>query len=928
MAMAKIKQAAKKNFVSTAGCPTVLTTAPPTDQTRHQHQQEMLGKKEQTRSRVMKQASTSSAMGDTESTSATDNTDFSAHSTGATDFTSEEMSSSMHLSIDSERNSSIRLSNRESARNENVEKLTANKLRFSSLGLHGRDKESDILKQCLERLVLVGRENTDAKSRELVFISGVSGTGKTSLASTMARTVKHHKGLYLTGKFDLYLRDEPYSGIAAACRELCGEILMLQNDNEKTYQEIRCEIISELGEEISLLTNLIPVLEEIVGHQDPSSLIAQGNIFEAKESFNFAFRKFMRLVGTRFSPLVITLDDLQWADAASLELVETLITDRSNPHLMIIGCYRSNEVDDAHFLSKTIRDLHGRKEKDCFQITDIHIGNLSVSDVNHIIMELLSIDSEALTLGLAEICHIRTLGNAFHLVAYMSMLQEEGLLEFNLGLFQWKWDAAKIEEETAASSNVVDLMKEKMKKQPEAVSNLLQLASCLGSSFDEKTLLLVWEALRRTESAGKTTPTEDGLLELLSQAVDEAFIEALAMSRYRWVHDKVQEAAMGLVAKENLPYFKFQVGQILLRELSQTELEAAVFVVANLLKNEEVMDSDKRAKIAEVNLKAAEKAVEYSAFESAAKYGEKGIRLLSPDRWTSQRELSLQLYSICTEVHGCLGNLDEMQKHCDEVLNQKQLPLSDKLRVYVCLIQSIGNGGNSEEALGLLLDVLGQLGCTFPRTSVLQIVKAIAWLGKTKFPTKEVVAALPLMTDPTKKSCMMLMDNLATYAHYSGNTFVFILAATRMVRWTIRYGLSEYSPSAFALLGIVKIAGGEYQAAGDFAGHALLLLDKLKSKKPESRTLYLSWFLLFPWTKPLPSTLKYLLQGYKVGMETGDTESAMWNVSMYILSSYIAGKSLNALDMDCRTYLLQMQELQQEDIFTNTTPFWQVRSGR
>jgi hypothetical protein len=227
------------------------------------------------------------------------------------------------------RQSMICLTHKESVMNINVEALTANKLRFSSLGLVGRDKEIDVLKECLERLVLVGEEATAtatgeddrASARELVFISGVSGTGKTALAKTLASQTKRHQGLYLTGKFDFYLRDEPYSGFVAACRELCGEILMLRNDTstEAKYQEIHDEIISELGDEISLLTNIFPVLDEIFNVDYERKLAADGNDDAyAKEGINYAFRKLLRVVSTHFKPLVIVLDDLQWVDAASL----------------------------------------------------------------------------------------------------------------------------------------------------------------------------------------------------------------------------------------------------------------------------------------------------------------------------------------------------------------------------------------------------------------------------------------------------------------------------------------------------------------------------------------------------------------------------------------------------------------------------------
>jgi predicted ATPase len=346
------------------------------------------------------------------------------------------------------------------------------------------------------------------------------------------------------------------------------------------------------------------------------------------------------------------------------------------------------------------------------------------------------------------------------------MLEEEGMLDFNLGLFQWKWDLSEIERETAAAANVVDLLKEKMNKQTGEVFSLLQLASCLGSPFDESIIFVAWEALGKTRNRGswestsdedETFHTRDKLKQLLGEAIDESFLEVYGESHYRWVHDKVREAAMSLVTEEKMQAFRLDLGQILLLELSETELKAVIFVVANLLNAKEVSDPAKRIKFAELNLNAAEKAKELSAFESSAKYGEKGIGLLAPDRWTSQKDLSLKMYSICAEAHYSNGNVAEMQKYCDEVLHQNDIPILDKMRVYHCMLTTMGNGGRALEALKLSINVLSKLGCKFPRNSASQMGKVIYWLGKTKLPSEGEIAELPLMTDPTHKACMQLM---------------------------------------------------------------------------------------------------------------------------------------------------------------------------
>jgi len=351
-------------------------------------------------------------------------------------------------------------------------------------------------------------------------------------------------------------------------------------------------------------------------------------------------------------------------------------------------------------------------------------------------------------------------------------------------------------------------------------------------------------------------------------------------------------------------------------------LESNIFVIVNLLNSLECPVTDRLA-IAELNLKAAKRAAEISAFESCVSFGERGIALLSSESWSQQQKLTLELYSLCSEAHFSVGNIDEMYSYVDEIIQQETLTELEKGRAYHCKISTLGGSGKASEALALSLDVLGRLGCKFPRTSVGQVAKALSSLSSTKLP-KHDITALSHMIDSTKKACMMLMTHAATYAHYCNNPFAMIMAVARMVRWTIKHGIDVSSAAAFALFGSVKVKlFGEYKLGAQFADLGLKILTSLEDKTPESRVTYIVWFMVAPRSRPIHSTLKHLLRGYKVGMQVGDAESAMWNVSMYICSSIVAGKSLKALAADCKTYLGQMIALNQDEIYTQSLPFWQ-----
>jgi len=863
------------------------------------------------------------------------------------------VSSSSSMRKNSEINSRIRLSYAESVPNIKVEKLTINKLRFASLGLIGRTKEIEVLRGCFGRFVnnLAKRQSSasegavtaaspkqtpaqrgstlvssSANSTEVVFISGESGTGKTALAESIKECVVRRGGIYITGKFDLQNLREPYYGIISLFRELCGEILELRRTNRDRYQELRNNIIAEVGNEILLLYNVVPVLEEVIEIPATMSVVADQGNKEAKERLKYGFLQFFRVITRYFDHLVIVLDDLQWTDALSIELLDGIIGD-IDIRVMFIGIYRSNEVDEAHYLSKTIRNMHVAKERGDFELTELSVGNLDATICEEILVKLLSVDPSAATSRLAEICHKRTGGNAFHLFAYLAMLQEEKLLEFNLGLFKWSWNCDKIEEETAASSNVVELILAKISKQPQEMKYLLRLVSCLGASFEKDVVLRAFPQMRDgVTTCCLPTELENEVDELISLAIHNGFIEPQGGSRYCWAHDSIQAAAMQQVGEAEMNAYKFKLGKVLIQSLEEKDVDSNLFEIVNLLNSAEECPEADRVTLLNLCLNAAKKAVEFSCFESCAGYAEKGISLLSPDKWNQEREVSLELFSLIVEAYFSLASVDKMKIYSDEVLQQPTLTELEKVRVHSCNISLVGGIMNkAQEALAMSIAVLRKLGCKFPRNKLLQVRLALCSLAATKLPTEKDIAGLPPMEDETRKACMEIMVNATTYSHHCNNFFACIMINTRMVRWTMKHGVDVNSAPAFAIFGTIKKQLASYKTGAQYADRGFQLLDICaEGKRTESRVTYLSWFLVYPFSKPIHSTLNHLLRGYKAGMEMGDVESAMWNVAMYLCSSIVAGKALKPLAVDYIAYTEQMETLKQDLILHQTLPLAQA----
>lgn len=765
--------------------------------------------------------------------------------------------------------------------------LAVSNLRFESLGLVGRDKERAILETRLK--IMVAAETVDERQpgvRELILVSGEAGTGKTALALSLTKPIKRMGGLFVTGKFDLYLRDEPYAGIAPAFRGICGRILQIRDHKkprDPSFDDIRQALIDKMGSEnLQLLINVIPELGEIVGDEVLLDTMKKQTNEESKARLSYAFRILLRVVASFFAPLVILLDDIQWSDAATLDLIEVLITDRDNPSgLMVIGTYRSNEVDETHILSQLVCQLESKADQADFTLTEIKIGNLDLEQTNEIIMLLLSIDEPEKTLGLARVCHKRSYGNVISLLVFLEMLKVEGLLEFNIGEFKWTWDEERILSETAATANVVDLMRQKMEKLPLDVRNRLPLAACLGFSFEPAILDTVWRTIYQQRGDAEQTGADSK--DWLARVEHEGILEREKNGvSYRWVHDKVQEAAMSLVPSDDLASLKARVGRIFVSTLDDEGLDRYIFTVVNLL-HEGVIPTEESERIllAQLSLRASRKAYQLSAFESANKYATIGMEALPANRWTNHYEVTLDLYSTAAEVAGYLGHTERMETCYKEVLDQDDRPMSDKLRVYNAMISYMAGAlGKPHDAIDLLVKILAEYGIRFPKRKGSRLVSTVSGALKAKRRITslrlEDIANMSSMDDPVHLEMMRLLDQLFVTA-YLAKSDLMPLSIFASARLTLEHGLSQYSATAFASLALLLGALlGDMKLASKTGSFARLAMTKVDCKNGNARAEFFLDAFVFCWTEPITNMTNPLLRAYQTGLYVGDTENACW----------------------------------------------------
>ncbi|CAJ1961451.1 unnamed protein product [Cylindrotheca closterium] len=817
---------------------------------------------------------------------------------------------------------------RSTKNNARVQGPRQSKLRYGSIEFVGREVESEILHSRLRRVVTNSNgQDPQQGFKEFVVIKGDGGVGKSALSQRLQGwTNELDNAIFVKGKFGL-ATNTPYSGIAQAFGKVCQEAhLKKLKDGSSSVGNL---LISELGSEVHLLVTLIPELQIILPEEERGRVpLHDENGFEAgMEQWKHIFRVLVRVLGSFLSPMVIVLDDLQWADVASLSVIDFLLTDTQNINgIMIVGCFRSDEVDDSHVLSKAISILAEKTEKGIFKLTTIDLGNISIGDTNKIIMAMLDMGDEAKTEPLAKVCFKRTLGNPFFLIEFLTMLEAEGLITFSLG--KWDWTVQTVDESTKSTNSVVDLIQDRMKKLPEDMQLLLQYAANLGSSFTHTLMELIWSSHSSNTAANKESCD---LQSMYGELESGKYIEGSQNDRFHWVHDKVQEAVLTL-GEASSPAFQFEIGFILYGRLGSNELEESLFDVVNLINKGQIGNPQRRIEFCKLNLRAVQKARNLSAFDSASGFVASGIKLLPPDKWSStHRELTLPLLTIGAEMALASGSVNRMDLYADEVLFREDCTTVEKLPLYLTMTYKQATIDlKYDRALELSLAVLKDLGCPIVRNEALvavQALRALMRIVRTARREKiDYARSLPLMTDEVQKSTMTFL-NRSLYAAYMMQKISLAMAlVTRMYDITLEHGISPETGPAFGTLSMVVVTAlKDYDTAAFFAEAGIKTQQRTGSKYNEASTLYTAAFAAKSWRQPLQDCSDLMLEAYCVGMRSGNTVYAMSGLCKHQIEfPFLLGKPLGPILTAGSQSIHLMEEVKQEEQVISSQLFCQT----
>lgn len=724
---------------------------------------------------------------------------------------------------------------------------------------------------------------------EVMLVEGYSGIGKSALVHQFKNTVTRQGGIFVEGKFNQFQRDIPYFGFIQALKEFIDFILMQSNEEIALWKE---NISNAVGVNARLLTDIIPHLETLIGPGEP---VVELGPKENQNRFHYVFISFIKCICQKDHPFVIFLDDLQWADSASMNLFKIICANKDIKYLLFIGAYRDNEITTNSIFADTAENM----EKEGFFLQRIPLSPLSYKNVQIIIFEILNAsvhDGQSLV----TLIYQKSQGNPFFITAFLKCLYAEGILVFDFNILQWVWDESKISH-LKFGENIVELMTGRIRKLPHATQGMLQLAAFLGYYFDTQLMSIV------------SQQTKEEIEEKLKYALSEDLILRVGDS-YCFSHDRIQQAAYSLLPEDRSKQQHLSIGKALVENLTSELRDDYIFEIVNQLNAgaETISITEDRNQLAEFNLTAGMKAKGSAAYIASFGYLQMGIRLLHAGIWRNNYSLALKLYSEGAESAFLSGNSDIMEQWIDTVILNASTVL-DKVKVYEIRIRFYIAQYKQFEAVQTALQILELLNVRFPKTpSKLHVLVAMMKVRLALLRRgEETLMELSLVRDRVVEAAISILISVGSAVIFSPNLFV--LMSSRTFLLMINNGNTAYSGYIYSGYGVVLLKGfGNIKFAAERSNLALQLSEKfdINSSKCSARFLVQAFFS--HWKEHIKNTLEPLLNNYWYGLENGNTEFASYSALHYCQNAFFCGRNLKTITEENSKFYERFPSLRNE----------------
>ena len=747
---------------------------------------------------------------------------------------------------------------------------------------------------------------------QLILVTGPAGIGKSALVRELYRPVTVQHGYFIGGKFDQLQRSAPYFALLQAFQSLMQQIL---TENEAVIADWRAKLLAALGINGQVIVDVLPDLALIIGPQPP---VPKLGLNEGQHRFHLTLQAFINTVAQPDHPLVLYLDDLQWADGASLRLMEQLMTTASPPCLLIIGAYRGNEVDVGHPLALMLARL---TQADA-SVTQVELEPLDLEHVQALIADTLHQPTNRVT-ELAAMVAEKTYGNPYFVGEFLKSLYADGLITFtaqeveqlaaldaqdvasNDARGEWQWDMARIREQRV-TANVVDLLAGQLHRLPVATQRVLELAACLGSRFTLAELATVHDQARAaTATALRPAIIEGHILPLsehyqLSERDDDE-VAGRVQATYRFAHDRVQQAAYAQIAEEDRQTVHRQIGLLLIENLSVEEQEEYLFEIVGQLNRGLALATEDAARrqLADLNLRAGIKAKLATAYESALDYLAIGRGMLPPDSWQSDYELTLALYNEAAETTHANREFDRSDHFADGILQNARAE-TDKVRAYEVKIVTRISQNEMMAALDVGLEATGRLGFSLVQEP-------------PQLPPIDDLLNLPQMTDPDQLAAMHIMNRMIIAAFVAKPDLLLTLIYT-MVNLTVRSGYSQPGAASYAAYATLIIAEmGEIDLGYKLGKLSLKLLDHDDAKLIRGNAQSAFYNCIGHWKEHARETIEDIPNVIQERLEVGNLDQAVYMVVECCLNLALVGEPLDSVHQKQVSYIELVEKLQHEE---------------
>jgi predicted ATPase/signal transduction histidine kinase len=767
--------------------------------------------------------------------------------------------------------------------------------------LIGRESEKSVMLAVFERIC--------GGKAEGLFFAGEAGVGKTALVRALQRPVITKNGYFASGKFDQFQRHMPYAGLTQALRQLTQQLL---SESTERIATLKADILRALGSNGQVLINVIPELEALIG---PQGKVQELSTKETADRFQFLLLEFVSALSTQDHPLVLFLDDLQWADRPTFQWLESVLSSGWELHnFLLVGAFRDGEIGELHPMTLEMGDM-GRTGEN---ITTIMLSPLKKNAITMFLADMFR-QSPTHIGKLADLCLDKTNGNPFFLGHFLQSLHKNRMIKIRGSEWHWSLDEILNSESTA---NVIDLMMGKIHELPTKSQEVLRLAACLGGTFDLSTLSMLNHATQMETAQDLWPALQKGLILPIGQNYQLAEHMEEGSFSYRFVHDRIHQATDNLMSNLQRQEVHLVIGRILFNDIPNAELDDHIMDIVGHLNQgvRLILDAERKLELAQLNLQAGQKAKLSASYEMADTFFISALALLHERAWSEQYALAISLHLLGAETAYLVGDYSRMEKIIFTVLECASNS-SDRSKAHEILMRAYYAQGRLNESiqtgLAAIRDLDPDLAQNLEEGTEIALAEFLsANLGDSNI--AELVN-LPVMVDEHHLKVMHILGEIPPLVYMTGDKGLIARIVQNMVALSMRFGNAPSSAIGYSICGILTSnseSADNINSAQEYGNLALELAKKPESRVYHSNALHHVGALVYPWKQHFTKTIPFLNSAFEAALEIGKYSAAAISASAALNRAYYAGENLEELEQRGVNFVKMIKRMKQDQILS------------